>query len=124
MKFAVIRLACFLSRPQTLCRAIVVASRIVHSILHSPPTCFGVQSPLKWWRSPGRMRSLTDGVCIKLLTRLRHNQGGHYHPSSLVRPYCLAGLRGLELRNPGANYVSEMSIISSVGWARAETIPV
>jgi hypothetical protein len=100
MKFAVIRLACFLSRPQTLCRAIAVASRIVHGILHSPPTCFGVESPLKWWRNPGRMRSLTDGVCIKLLTRLSHNQGGHYHPSSLVKdPYCLAGLRGLELAN-------------------------
>src|ERR1700732_1008120 len=26
-----------------------------------------------WWLDSGRMRSLTDGVCIKLLTRLRHN---------------------------------------------------
>jgi hypothetical protein len=53
MKFPVIRLACCLSRQQTLCRAIAVASRIVHGILHSPPTCFGVESPLRWWLDPG-----------------------------------------------------------------------
>ena len=62
MKFAVMRLACCLSRQQTLCRAIAVASRIVHGALHLPPTCFGVESPLRWWLDPGRMRSLTDGV--------------------------------------------------------------
>jgi hypothetical protein len=26
------------------------------------------------WLDSGRMRSLTGGVCIKLLTKLRHNQ--------------------------------------------------
>jgi hypothetical protein len=39
------KFACFLSRQQTLCRAIAVASRIVHGALHSPPTCFGTESP-------------------------------------------------------------------------------
>jgi hypothetical protein len=47
MKFALIRLARFLSGQQTLCRAIAVASRIVHGTLHSPPTCFGVEPPLR-----------------------------------------------------------------------------
>jgi hypothetical protein len=32
------KFACFLSRQQTLCRAIAVASRIVHGAFHSPPT--------------------------------------------------------------------------------------
>jgi hypothetical protein len=78
MKFAVIRLACFLSRQQTLCRVIAVASRIVHGALHSPPTCFGVESR---WLDLGRMRPLTDGVCIKLLTRHPPpSQVAHYHP--------------------------------------------
>src|ERR1700730_19054767 len=34
VKFAVIRVACLLSCPQTLCRAIAVASRIVHGSWH------------------------------------------------------------------------------------------
>src|SRR3984893_11105507 len=80
MKFAVIRLACFLSRQQTLCRVIAVASRIVHGALHSPPTCFGVESR---WLDLGRMRPLADGVCIKLLTRHPPpSQVAHYHPGS------------------------------------------
>jgi hypothetical protein len=74
MKFAVIRLACVLGRQQTLCRAIAVASRIVHGTLHRAPMCFGAESHFRWWLDSGRMRSLTGGVCIKLLTKLRHNQ--------------------------------------------------
>jgi hypothetical protein len=68
MKFTIIRLACFLSRQQTLCRAIAVASRIVHPIRPRRVSAWS-----HWWLDSGRMRSLTDGVCIKLLTRLRHN---------------------------------------------------
>jgi hypothetical protein len=45
MKFAAMKFACFLSRQQTLCRVIAVASRIVHGALHSPPKCFGAESP-------------------------------------------------------------------------------
>jgi hypothetical protein len=45
MKFAAMKFACFLSRQQTLCRVIAVASRIVHGGLHSPPMCFGAESP-------------------------------------------------------------------------------
>jgi hypothetical protein len=33
------------------------------------------------------------------------------------KPDCVAGLRGLELRNPGANYVFEISGITSVDRA-------
>jgi hypothetical protein len=69
MKFSVVRLACFLSSQQTLCRAIAVASRIVHGTLHSPRRV-AMRSHLRWWPDPGRMRSLTDGVCIKLLTAI------------------------------------------------------
>ena len=36
MKFTVIRLACFLSRQQTLCRAIAVASRIFMALSIRP----------------------------------------------------------------------------------------
>src|SRR6478672_982781 len=36
------------------------------------PECFGVESSLRGRLDSGRMRSFTDGVCIKLLTRLRH----------------------------------------------------
>jgi hypothetical protein len=54
MKFAVIRLACFFSRQQTLSRAIAVASRIVvHGTLHDP----------------ARMRSLTDRRLYKIAHR-------------------------------------------------------
>jgi hypothetical protein len=37
MKFAAMKFARFLSRQQTLCRVIAVASRIVHGAFHSPP---------------------------------------------------------------------------------------
>jgi hypothetical protein len=66
MKFAVVRLACFLSRQQTLCRAIAVASRIVHGTLIRPDLLrCGVTLD---GGLPGRMRSLIDGVCTNLLT--------------------------------------------------------
>jgi hypothetical protein len=38
------------------------------------PRCVSARSHLRWWLDSGRMRSLIDGVCIELLTRLRHNQ--------------------------------------------------
>ena len=57
-----------MSGQQTLCRAIAVASRIVHGALHFAPDVFRrVESPLRGWLDSGRMRSLPDGVCIKLL---------------------------------------------------------
>jgi hypothetical protein len=37
------------------------------------PDVFSARSHLRWWRDSERMRSLTGGVCIKLLTMLRHN---------------------------------------------------
>jgi hypothetical protein len=67
------KFACFLSRQQTLCRGIAVASRIVHDALHSPPDVFRRGVTLDGADS-GRMGWLVDGVCIKLLTRLRHRQ--------------------------------------------------
>ena len=38
---------------------------------HPPfaPEVFWRGVTLKWWLDPGRMRSLTEGVCIKLLTK-------------------------------------------------------
>jgi hypothetical protein len=89
MKFAAMKFACFLSRQQTLCRVIAVASRIVHGALHSPRSV-SARSHLRWWLDSGRMRSLIDGVCIKLLTQLRHNQSSARNPKSessiTVRP--------------------------------------
>jgi hypothetical protein len=38
------------------------------------PRCVSARSHLRWWLDSGRMRSLIDGVGIKLLTRLRHHQ--------------------------------------------------
>src|SRR6267142_5581378 len=38
------------------------------------PRRVSARSHLRWWLDSGRMRSLTGGVCIKLLTKLRHNQ--------------------------------------------------
>ncbi len=38
---------------------------------------------LKWWRDLRRVRSLTDGVCIKLLTRLRRNVAHYQLPNFL-----------------------------------------
>ena len=64
MKFAVIRLA-ILSRQQTSCRIIAVASRVVHGTLHSPP-CFGMEPPLRWRPDSRRMRSLTDRRLYKI----------------------------------------------------------
>src|ERR1700730_17117957 len=65
MKFAVIRFA-LLSRQQTSCRIIAVASRVVHGTLHSPPTCFGMVPPLRWRPDSRRMRSLTDRRLYKI----------------------------------------------------------
>jgi hypothetical protein len=45
MKFAAMKFACFLSRQQALRRVIAVALPIVHGALHSPPMCFGAESP-------------------------------------------------------------------------------
>jgi two-component sensor histidine kinase len=32
------------------------------------PTCVGGRLTVRWWLDQGRMRSVTDGVCAKLLT--------------------------------------------------------
>jgi hypothetical protein len=32
------------------------------------PTCVGGRLTVRWWLDKGRMRSVTDGVCTKLLT--------------------------------------------------------
>jgi len=80
MKFAVIRLACFLSRQQTLCRAIAVTLWIVHGTLHSPPTCFGVVLLAAWFGKD----ALVDR---RRLYKIAHqaspqSQVAHYHPGS------------------------------------------
>jgi hypothetical protein len=93
MKSAAMKFACFLSRQQTLCRAIAVASRIVHGALHSPDV-FSARSHLRWWRDSERMRSLTGGVCIKLLTTLRHNPKARCR-ASVSRPEGAVSEQGL-----------------------------
>jgi hypothetical protein len=45
MKFAQVKLACFLSSQQRRRRIIAIALPIVHGTLHSPPMCFGAESP-------------------------------------------------------------------------------
>jgi hypothetical protein len=54
------------------------------------PRSVSARSHLRWWLDSGRMRSLIDGVCIKLLIRLRHNQSSAPQPKirkrDAVRP--------------------------------------
>src|SRR5882762_4436290 len=59
------------------------------------PECFGVESSLRGRLDSGRMRSFTDGVCIKLLTRLRPVKVAHYQHTDrlLVRMGCSHRMR-------------------------------
>jgi len=68
-KFAAVRFGRFPSRKQARFRARVVALRIVHDTFPSLDVLrSGV--PLRQCLNPGRVRSLTGRVCIKLLIRI------------------------------------------------------
>jgi hypothetical protein len=52
MKFAQVKLACFLSSQQRRRRIIAIALPIVHGTLHSP-RCVSARSHLRWWLGSG-----------------------------------------------------------------------
>ena len=69
-----------------------------------------------------KKRTFPIGSCVMLHTprMTEANSAGDpipQHHLRRLRPDCMAGVRGLELRYPGTSYVFEISVITLVGLA-------